>query len=288
MNLVTPCFNSAQFLEQTFRSVVYQPGFDQVDYVVMDGGSSDETVSIIEKYQQHFKYWQSKPDKGQYFAIAEGFSHSNASIMGWINSDDMLCPWTIQLVMKIFEQLPEVEFITSRYPLITNDVGMVYRCDILPGVTQQDFLNGQNLPTSGLPHTNFISQESTFWRRSLWRKAGGDFDPTLRLAADFELWFRFLQHAELYVVNAPYAMFRPHGANLSTLQAQKYLDEALSVLARHHDLSTLDPRILTYRSNMMRLKVAGLSELNQPPELMPLVKVIQYSEIERRFVVTQQ
>jgi predicted HAD superfamily hydrolase len=230
--LVTACFNAAPFLEQTIRSVLDQPGAERVDYIVMDGGSTDETMEILQRHKSRFHFLHSSPDEGLYHAVEEGFRRSNSEIMGWINADDMLCPWTIRLVLRIFEQLPEVSFITSRFPLISDQEGVVYRADQLPGVTKADFFAGLTLPGQGRSALNFISQESTFWRRSLWNQVGARFDHGLRLACDFELWSRFLEITDLHVVDSPMAMFRVHGKNLSIERSGEYRSEAKSVLAR--------------------------------------------------------
>lgn len=233
--LVTPCLNAESYLEQTLRSVIEQPGFDRVDYIVMDGGSTDGTLKILDRHKPRFHFYRSSPDEGLYHAVEEGFRHSDAEIMGWLNADDMICPWTLRLVLRIFDQLPEVSFITSRFPLVMDKEGVAYRADQLPGVTRADFLAGLTLPEKGRSALNFISQESTFWRRSLWEQAGGGFDHSLKLACDFELWSRFLDRAELHVVDVPMAMFRAHGANLSIAYAGDYMAEAKSVLSRFGD-----------------------------------------------------
>ena len=268
--LVTPCLNAVPFLEQTIRSVIDQPAFDRVDYIVMDGGSTDGTMEILERHKFRFHFLHSSPDEGLYHAVEEGFRRSDSAIMGWINADDMLCPWTIRLVLRIFDQLPEVSFITSRFPLIADQEGVVYRADQLPGVTKADFFAGLTLPGQGRSALNFISQESTFWRRSLWNKAGERFDHRLRLACDFELWSRFMEFTELHVVDSPMAMFRVHGKNLSIQRSGEYRREAKSVLARHkHHTSDTDTarrervKHIFLKSHGFRVESAASSE--SPP-----------------------
>ena len=93
--LITPCLNAAAYLEQTLHSVIDQPGFGRVDYIVMDGGSTDGTLEILECHKSRFHFFRSAPDAGLYHAVEQGFSHSDAEIMGWLNADDMLCPGTV-------------------------------------------------------------------------------------------------------------------------------------------------------------------------------------------------
>jgi glycosyltransferase involved in cell wall biosynthesis len=238
--LVTPCLNAEEFLRDCVDSVLSQKVTSPLDYIIIDGGSTDRSVPVIEAYADKLAFWESSKDHGMYHAIEKGFCKSDAEIMGWLNSDDMHCPWTLRAVLDIFEALPEVRFITSKFPLIVDASGVVCRTDLLPGVLRDDFLRGQQLPGSGIPATNFISQESTFWRRSLWEEAGGSFDHSFHLACDFELWARFLSLTDLYVVEAPLAMFRPHGKNLSMTQSDKYQAEARLVLERYGPKSSPD------------------------------------------------
>ena len=263
--LVTPCLNAEAYLEQTLRSVIEQPGFERVDYIVMDGGSTDGTQEILERHKARFHFLRSAPDAGLYHAVEEGFRNSDAEIMGWINSDDMLCPWTLRLVLRIFDQLPEVSFITSRFPLVMDRESVPYRADQLPGVTRADFLAGLTLPEKGRAALNFISQESTFWRRSLWEQSGGGFDRSLKLACDFELWSRFLELTDLHVVDVPMAMFRAHGANLSIAQAADYMAEAKGVLARHGDAWRISDESRRCRVRELFLQGDGFAFENQSP-----------------------
>jgi|GEM_PF-1519393 len=260
--LVTPCLNAAAYLGQTLRSVIDQPGFDRVDYIVMDGGSTDGTREILERHKSRFHFIRSAPDAGLYHAVEEGFRRSDAGIMGWLNADDMLCPWTLRLVLRIFDQLPEVSFVTSRFPLVMDKEGVPYRADQLPGVTRADFLAGLTLPEKGRAALNFISQESTFWRRSLWEQAGGGFDHSLKLACDFELWSRFLELADLDVVDVPMAMFRAHGANLSVAHAAEYMAEAKVVLTRHGDAWRMSEESRRRRVRELFLKGNGFDHEN--------------------------
>lgn len=229
----------------------------------MDGGSSDGSIKVISEYAARLKHWQSGADAGLYHAVEEGFRHSDAEIMGWLNADDMLCPWTLRLVLDVFSQLPQVECITSKYPLVANARGVVFRTDLLPGVNREDFLAGMNLPGQGWPATNFISQESTFWRRSLWDRVGGGFDHSLRLACDFELWSRFLDLTDLYVVESPMAIFRVHGGNLSVRQKAEYAQEASQVLLRQEAARPETKASLAERVHTAKAAAVGLP----PPDV---------------------
>ena len=103
ISIVTPSCNQGRFLEETIRSVLLQ-GYPNLEYVIIDGGSSDGSVDIIRKYESQLAYWDSRPDSGMYYAINEGFAHSTGDIMAWLNSDDMYTPWSLRVVGEIFEQ----------------------------------------------------------------------------------------------------------------------------------------------------------------------------------------
>jgi len=107
ISVVTPSFNQGQYLEETIRSVLDQ-GYPNLEYFVMDGGSTDDSVEIIRKYADRLTGWVSEPDGGQMHAINKGFARATGDIMAWLNSDDKYCPWTFNVIGRIFAGLPEV------------------------------------------------------------------------------------------------------------------------------------------------------------------------------------
>ena len=111
ISVVTPSYNQGRFLEETICSVLTQ-SYPCVEYVVIDGASSDDSVEIIRKYAGQLTYWVSETDKGQYDAINKGFARTTGEIMAWLNSDDMYTPWALTVVADIFRLFPHVEWIT--------------------------------------------------------------------------------------------------------------------------------------------------------------------------------
>jgi hypothetical protein len=198
--LVTPVFNSGKYIEQTIRSVLAQ-GYPNLDYFIVDGGSTDRTLDIIRKYESQISGWISEPDNGMYDAINKGFARTSGEIMGWISATDMLQIGGLSVVASVFRDLPEVEWITGK-PTLFSEEGMTVSILALTRWSRYRFLVGAN---------RTIQQESTFWRRSLWEKAGGRVDASRRSAADFELWLRFFRHAQIYPVDALIGGFRIHG-----------------------------------------------------------------------------
>jgi glycosyltransferase involved in cell wall biosynthesis len=229
ISIVTPSLNQGQFLEETMCSILRQE-YPRVEYVVMDGGSSDGSADIIRRYADQLTYWESRPDQGFYDAINRGFAHTSGEIMGWLNSDDKYMPWAFSVVADIFATFPEVEWITSVYPASWNERGQAVAVDFTGGFSGRSFFKGGNFPGEGSYGRRWIQQESTFWRRSLWERAGGRLDTKYHVAADFELWARFFQHAELHGVGALLGGFRAHGSQLSVHRRAQYMNESESVL----------------------------------------------------------
>ena len=127
---------------------------------------------------------------------------------------------------NIFASLPEVEWISTLYPTCVDDQGEVFRCYYLDGFSRDGFQKGENYPGKHWHFKGYIQQESTFWRRSLWKRAGARVDNTLQYAGDFELWARFYQHAELYGVPSPLAAFRMHQNQKTAQHLDLYMKEA--------------------------------------------------------------
>ncbi len=235
ISIVTPCFDAAETLQATIESVAGQAGTPDVEHIVVDGGSTDATRAVIERNADRLSDWISEPDEGMYDAIAKGFERSSGEICAWLNADDVYFPWTLSLVARVFAALPEVDWISSRHPVAIDDAGDVVSLRTIPGFSAAAFLDGIYVGMGGLDNpraADFIQQESTFWRRGLWDKAGGaETIRRYRYAGDFALWGAFFRHAELYGVDAPLAGFRERPGQLSDTGAEAYRDEARAALA---------------------------------------------------------
>jgi glycosyltransferase involved in cell wall biosynthesis len=210
--LVTPVFNSAPYLEQTIQSVLSQ-NYPNLDYFIVDGGSADGSLDIIRKYESQISGWLSEPDQGMYDALNKGFARTTGEIMGWISATDLLHADGLQVVGSVFRQFPQVEWITGRRTTI-DEQGRTTRIDGLLVWSRWRFLLGGS--------RRHIQQESTYWRRSLWERAGGYVDASRRAASDFELWVRFFRHAPLYSVDALIGGFREHADSGSLTDLPKF------------------------------------------------------------------
>jgi glycosyltransferase involved in cell wall biosynthesis len=232
ISIVTPSFNQAPYLEETIRSILDQ-NYENLEYVIIDGGSTDGSVDIIRKYSDRLAFWASERDGGQYHAINKGFVHCTGEIMGWLNADDKYLPWTFQVLAEIFSTFSEVDWISSLYPLWWDATGSAVQCRALPEFSREPFWSGEYLPGCGWHAVTWIQQESTFWRRSLWTKTGARLDTSYKLAADFELWARFYKEAELTGLPTPLGGFRYQREQRSHQQFEAYLEDARTAFASH-------------------------------------------------------
>ena len=224
ISIVTPSFNQAEYLEECIDSILSQ-NYPNLEYIIMDGGSTDGSVEIIKKYEKYLSYWQSKPDGGQYQAINEGFRRSTGEIMAWLNSDDKYHSGALHLVELAFRAMPHADWITGR-PTAWNDLGKLTTVfDHVPLWSQERLLfHGKD--------DYYIQQESTFWRRTLWDRAGGKIDTTWQLAADFELWCRFFNYSQLIGVDALLGGFRYHSGQKTDTMMDRYEQEVLQIIDR--------------------------------------------------------
>ena len=157
ISIITPTLNQAQFIEDTINSVLDQ-NYSNVEHIIMDGGSTDKTVKIIKKYEEHLSYFQSRPDKGQYHAIQEGLEHATGEIMAWLNADDMYFPWTFKVVGHIFKIFKDVNWIIG-LPSFFNKDGMLTNISQYTASYDQSFIR-KGFYRSHL--AGYLQQESLF------------------------------------------------------------------------------------------------------------------------------
>jgi glycosyltransferase involved in cell wall biosynthesis len=257
LTIVTPSFNQGQYLEETICSVLDQ-NYPNLEYIIIDGGSTDGSVDIIRKYADRLAYWVSEPDRGHMHALNKGFERATGSILAWINSDDKYCPWAFNVVGRIFSALPEVSWLTSQTQLLWNRQGQLQTALHSHRYARTWFYRGWTIPITPIrpEQKSWIMQETTFWRRELWQAAGGHLDETLQLAGDFDLWARFYEHADLVTTLCPLAGFRYHGAQKSMAQAE-YHAEAMAVLARYRHRTVQHPALQWLLRQMLRLTGRG-------------------------------
>lgn len=177
MSIVTPVRNQAAFVGQAIESVLGQR-YPRLEYVVMDGASTDGTAQIAAQYRDRLHHFRSAPDRGQSDALNQGFSRCTGEIMGWLNGDDLQMPWTLALVGRFFAEHPEVDVVYGDRIVIDQN-GMEVGRWVLP--THSDRI---------LSWFDFVPQETLFWRRGAWERAGGCIDASYDFAMDWELIVR--------------------------------------------------------------------------------------------------
>jgi glycosyltransferase involved in cell wall biosynthesis len=202
ISIVTPSFNHGKFIEYTVRSVVHQR-YPALEYIVMDGGSTDETMSILDVYKAYFAHVTSERDEGQADAVARGFERSTGDIMAYLNSDDMLAPGTLEFVAHFFADHPNVDAIYS-HRLAVDENNRVIWYWMLP--KHNSYL---------MRRWDLIPQETCFWRRSLFERAG-NVDKSFQFAMDYDLFVRYMAEGQFKRVNRFLAAFRQHSAAKTT------------------------------------------------------------------------
>lgn len=235
ISVVTTNFNNGAYLEDTIRSVLGQ-GYPNLEYIIIDGGSTDNSLEVIEKYRDQLSYFVSEPDQGQYYGIQKGFEQATGEIMAWLNSDDMYLPYSLFAVAEIMAQFPEVRWLTGHANEYTESGQVISRIN-LPWCRWSkhryytyDF--------------QFIQQESTFWKRSLWEEAGSTLDLECKQAGDLELWARFFRYAQLHTTSASLAGFRHRKENQRSKDYKEaYFAEAIAVIRRERKKLSLAARM---------------------------------------------
>lgn len=219
ISLVTAVRNAMPWVAETVQSVLAQQS-QALEYIVIDGASDDGTREYLEGLRGHFAAFVSEPDDGQYAAIAKGLSLANGDVLGWINGDDILMPWTLRVVERVFAEFPEVDWI-SGLPAYMNSASECFLVSPSAASYPRRYIaNGWY--REGM--LGYLMQETMFWRRSLWERVGG-LDLRWRWAGDFDLWIRFAEHAQLTAVATPLAAFRIRGTDNRSRQGTGYQDE---------------------------------------------------------------
>ncbi|PJJ10964.1 glycosyltransferase involved in cell wall biosynthesis [Flavobacterium sp. 1] len=215
ISIITPNFNGETYLEETIQSVLSQD-YPNLEYIIIDGGSTDNSVSIIKKYESQLAYWISEPDKGLYDAVQKGFDQSTGEIMAWINSDDLYHPKAFFSIAEIFK-FNEVNWLQG-IPSTFDEMGRTVDVSGIKRWSKLDYYLG---------NFEWIQQESVFWRRSLWEKSGSKIDVEMKYAGDLELWLRFFRYEKLFVTSALLGGFRQRAKGQLSLEfLDQYMEEA--------------------------------------------------------------
>lgn len=252
VSIITACYNSEEYLEECILSIMRQ-NYNNVEHIIVDGASTDHTLDIIKRYEgQYNMRWISEKDKGMYDAISKGFKMATGDIFAWLNSDDMYLPWACKLVSKVFEKT-SVRWCTGIPCFYTAD-GVSYHAPRVTPVYPQSFIRKGYM--DGRVY-GFLEQESMFWSRELWDKAGSVL-PSYKIAGDYFLWREFAKYEKLYTLDSVISGFRIHPGQKSE-NIEKYYSEVgtlsfgRKILRKTHIIWILC-LLLSLVSNRLRLK----------------------------------
>ncbi|MEA3349546.1 MAG: glycosyltransferase family 2 protein [Chloroflexota bacterium] len=219
VSIVTPSYNQAKYLETTLRSVLEQD-YPRIEYVVIDGGSTDGSIEIIRKYADQLAYWVSEPDLGQTDAINKGFAQASGAILAWLNSDDVYEPGVVAEAVQFLEAHPEIG-------LVYGDANFIDAQGEVIGKFDARQTSYRRLRRGGV----YIPQQAAFWRANLWHQAG-PLDPDYYFAMDYDLWLRLARVSELrYLPGHRWANFRLHDDAKTITADQRCWPEMLRI---HH------------------------------------------------------
>jgi glycosyltransferase involved in cell wall biosynthesis len=216
ISIVTPSYNQARYLEDTIQSVLSQD-YPQVEYAVVDGGSTDGTLDILRQYESRLAWWVSERDEGQTDAINKGFARARGEILAWINSDDTYEPGAFAAAVSYLQAHPEVGMVYGDCNYIDENGDRIGK---FPSA-QTDY----RLLRRGYTH---IPQQTMFFRAELWRRTG-PLDPSFYFAMDYDLWTRIARHADIKYVPQTWANFRLHTAGKTLLADDRCWPEMIRV-----------------------------------------------------------
>jgi glycosyltransferase involved in cell wall biosynthesis len=225
ISIATPSFNQGKFIEETIKSILSQD-YRDIEYIVVDGGSTDRTIDILKKYDGKIK-WISEKDKGQSDAINKGMKMATGEILAFINSDDLMLPGTLSSVADIFKKNKKVSWITGDYHII-NAKGKKIRRYVCWYKRFLRLFSSYGL----LTFANYIVQPSTFWRRKVMERVGL-FDVSLPYEMDYDYWLRVGKKYKLHIIEKPLSLFRLHDESKSGYQYKNQFMEEIKVLKKH-------------------------------------------------------
>lgn len=225
ISIITPSYNQDKFIEKTIKSVLSQ-NYPNLEYIIVDGGSTDNTLKILKKYDKRIN-WISEKDHGQTDAINKGFKIATGDIIAYLNSDDYYLPGTLKRIAKIFIANKKIKWLTGDYIIIDENDIKIQNIVVFYKKILRLF---PYLPI--LLITNFIAQPSTFIRRAIINELGF-FDQSLDYVMDYDYWIKIIKNNPLYVINSPLAAFRIHRTSKSGIQYKQQFNEELKIVKKY-------------------------------------------------------
>jgi glycosyltransferase involved in cell wall biosynthesis len=225
ITIITPTYNQSGFIQETIDSVINQ-NYPNLEYIVIDGGSTDDTLDILKHNSSQIK-WFSEKDRGQTNAINKGLKLATGDIIAYLNSDDILLPGAFETVAEYFQKHPTCQWVTG-YAHIIDENGHKTRSQI--SLYKNIWLQIRSLST--LLITNYISQPSTFWRKSLQDEIG-EFNESLKFVMDYDYWIRMASRYPLGLIRKPLSCFRTHPSSKMRSKEQLGSDEEAIMISQY-------------------------------------------------------
>jgi glycosyltransferase involved in cell wall biosynthesis len=233
VSIITPSFNQARYIEATIRSVLSQD-YPNIEYIIVDGGSTDGSLDVIHKYADRLAGWISEPDRGQTDAINKGFARANGQVLAWLNSDDLYHPGAVHAAVETLRRNPQAGLVYADCDFIDEEGRVIGRFP----AAQTDYPRLRH----GYVH---IPQQTAFFRAELWRQVG-PLDPAFYFAMDYDLWVRLACLAPIhYEAGQTWAQFRLHAAGKTIAADDRCWPEMLRVHYRDGGLF-LSPIVAKY------------------------------------------
>ena len=233
VSIVTPSYNQAQFVEETIRSVLLQ-GYPNLEYIIIDGSSTDGSVEIIRKYEPWLAHWVSEPDDGQSAAINKGFVRSTGEIIAWLNSDDIYEPGALRCIGEYFIENPLVDVVYGDDRTLNQDGSVIE--------TRQS----REFDLRSLLILNYIPQPSTFVRRSAVTEEYL-VDETLHCIMDWDLWIRLALRTRVAHIPRVLSSMRFHQQAKSVVVVERFNAEIETLLQRVYSSSLSSDLLATRR-----------------------------------------
>lgn len=221
ITIVTPSFNQAPYLRQTIESVLGQ-GYPNLEYMIIDAGSTDGSVEIIQEYEDRLAYWVSEPDEGQADAINKGFARATGDILAWLNSDDFYWP---SILRHVASQFPNPTQPALLYGTVLDYFQSSATCWLM---VPPDFSRAE------LRRLDYIVQPSTFWTRTLW-DAVGPLNVNYNYVFDWEWFIRAADVCEFFRTSECFSVYRHHDFHKTGTGGEARLDELAEIIERYSD-----------------------------------------------------
>lgn len=225
ISIVLPVYNSVNFIEETLISIFNQE-YPNLELIVLDSCSTDGTTEVLKKYSSKIDQLIIEKDNGQYYAVKKGLEIASGEVIAWINADDKYFPWTFSFVNKIFSSYNDVNWI-SGIPSYMNDQGEIYGMNNTIPTRPTNFIKNGWFRNKLF---GYLQQEGMFWRKTVYDEIDG-IDINYKLAADFDLWTRMANNAELISVGISLAIFRVHQNSRSKVFIQEYENEVSRIVS---------------------------------------------------------